>query len=129
MTERDRSRVQAAEMRYLLAVVGRTILDRIPSSVTREELGVEPLLLHVERGQMKWLGHVLRMGQYCLVRRICEATPVGNRPRGRPRLRWRDSLLKVCERADLGGWADVCRPVEDRDRWRALARGLTPRLP
>ncbi|TWW59217.1 General transcription factor II-I repeat domain-containing protein 2 [Takifugu flavidus] len=35
--------------------------DRVRSSAIREELGVEPLLLCVERSQMRWLGHLVRM--------------------------------------------------------------------
>ncbi|KAI3370284.1 hypothetical protein L3Q82_024458 [Scortum barcoo] len=35
----------------------------------REELGVEPLLLHIERSQLRWLGHLFRM-------------PPGRLPRG-----------------------------------------------
>ncbi|KAK3568863.1 hypothetical protein QTP86_018965 [Hemibagrus guttatus] len=44
MTERVRSRIQAAEMSFLRRVAGRSLRDRVRSSVTREELGVEPLL-------------------------------------------------------------------------------------
>ncbi|KAK3559606.1 hypothetical protein QTP86_013548 [Hemibagrus guttatus] len=61
MTERVRSWIQAAEMSFLRRVVGRSLRDRVRSSVTREELGVEPLLLHIERGQLRWLGHLFRM--------------------------------------------------------------------
>ncbi|KAK3509762.1 hypothetical protein QTP70_008395 [Hemibagrus guttatus] len=61
MTERVRSRIQAAEMSFLCRVAGRSLRDRVRSSVTREELRVEPLLLHIERGQLRWLGHLFRM--------------------------------------------------------------------
>ncbi|KAJ0016146.1 hypothetical protein NQD34_014436 [Periophthalmus magnuspinnatus] len=44
MTERTRSRIQAAEMGFLRRVAGCTLRDRVRSSVTREELRVEPLL-------------------------------------------------------------------------------------
>ncbi len=56
MTERTRSRIQAAEMSFLRRVAGRSLRDRVRSSVTREELRVEPLVLHIERGQLRWLG-------------------------------------------------------------------------
>ena len=52
MTERTRSRIQAVEMSFLRRVAGRSLRDRVRSSATREELGVEPLLLHVERNQL-----------------------------------------------------------------------------
>ena len=61
MTERIRSRIQAAEMSFLCRVAGRSLRDRVRSSVTREELGVEPLLLHIERSQLRWLGHLFWM--------------------------------------------------------------------
>ncbi|KAK3520189.1 hypothetical protein QTP70_017925 [Hemibagrus guttatus] len=61
MTERIRSRIQEAEMSFLRRVVGRSLRDRVRSSVTREELGVQPLFLHIERGQLRWLGHLFRM--------------------------------------------------------------------
>ena len=61
MTERIRSRIQAAEMSFLRRVAGCSLRDRVRSSVTREELGVEPLLLHIERSQLRWLGHLYRM--------------------------------------------------------------------
>ncbi|KAK7929811.1 hypothetical protein WMY93_006206 [Mugilogobius chulae] len=48
-------------MSFLRRVAGRSLRDRVRSSVTREELGVEPLLLHIERGQLRWLGHLYRM--------------------------------------------------------------------
>ncbi|MPV02360.1 hypothetical protein FVA96_24530 [Escherichia coli] len=49
MTERTRSRVQAAEMGFLRRAAGVSLRDRVRSSVIREELGVEPLLLCLEK--------------------------------------------------------------------------------
>ncbi len=88
MTERTRSRIQAAEMSFLRRVAGRSLRDRVRSSVTREELRVEPLLLHIERGQLRWLGHLFRMPPGRLPGKVFRARPTGRRPRGRPRTRW-----------------------------------------
>ncbi len=49
MTERTRSRIQAAEMSFLHRVAGCSLRDRVRSSVIREELRVESLLLDIER--------------------------------------------------------------------------------
>lgn len=35
--------------------------DRLRRSVPWEELGVKPLFLHIERSQLRWLGHLFRM--------------------------------------------------------------------
>ncbi|TWW64601.1 hypothetical protein D4764_22G0002480 [Takifugu flavidus] len=79
MTERTRSRVQAAKM----------------SSAIREELGVEPLLLRVERNQMRWLGHPVRMPPGRLPGEVFRACPSGRRPPGRPRTRWRNYVSRL----------------------------------
>ncbi|KAI3371037.1 hypothetical protein L3Q82_023518 [Scortum barcoo] len=99
MTERTRSRIQAAEMSFLRRVAGRSLRDRVRSSVTREELGgrpVEPLLLHIERSQLRrWLQHLFRMPPGRLPREVFQACPTGRRPRGRPRTCWRDYASRL----------------------------------
>ncbi|KAK3524132.1 hypothetical protein QTP70_018031, partial [Hemibagrus guttatus] len=95
MTERVRSRIQAAEMSFLRRVAGRSLRDRVRSSVTREELGVQPLLLHIERGQLRWLGHLFRMPPGRLPGGVFWACSTGKRPRGRLRKRWRDYVSRL----------------------------------
>ena len=60
MTERTRSRKQSAEMGFLRRVAGISLMDRVRSSVIREGLGVEPLLLCIERSQLRWFWHLVR---------------------------------------------------------------------
>ena len=73
MTERTRSRVQAAEMGFLRRVAGVSLRDRVRSSVIREGLGVEPLLLCVERSQLRWFRHLVRMPPGRLPREVFQA--------------------------------------------------------
>ncbi|TWW77626.1 Ventricular zone-expressed PH domain-containing protein [Takifugu flavidus] len=61
MTERMRSRIQATEMSFLHRVAGLSLRDRVRSPDIREELGIEPLLLYIERSQLGWLRHLARM--------------------------------------------------------------------
>uniref|UniRef100_A0AAV2JL93 ribonuclease H n=1 Tax=Knipowitschia caucasica TaxID=637954 RepID=A0AAV2JL93_KNICA len=127
MTERTRSRIQAVEMSFLRRVAGRSLRDRVRSSVTREELGVEPLLLHVERNQLRWLGHLFRMLPGRLPGEVFRARPTGRRPRGRPRTRWRDYVSQLAwERlgVPLDELEEVC---VDREVWASLLRLLPPR--
>ncbi|KAK7922378.1 hypothetical protein WMY93_009280 [Mugilogobius chulae] len=101
--------------------------DRVRSSVTREELGVEPLLLHVERSQLRWLGHLFRMPPGRLPGEVFRASPTGRRPRGRPRTRWRDYVSRLAwERLGIPPeeLAEVCG---DREVWASLLRLLPPR--
>ncbi|GAA6106566.1 receptor-type tyrosine-protein phosphatase F-like, partial [Tachysurus ichikawai] len=127
MTERTRSRIQAAEMSFLRRVAGRSLRDRVRSSVTREELRVEPLLLHIERSQLRWLGHLFRMPPGRLPGEVFRACPTGRRPRGRPRTRWRDYVSRLA-------WERLGIPPEEleevsgeREVWASLLRLLPPR--
>ena len=61
VTERTRSRIQAAEMSFLRRVAGLSLRDRVRSLDIRERLRVEPLLLRIERSQLRWFGHLVRM--------------------------------------------------------------------
>ncbi|TWW67388.1 hypothetical protein D4764_02G0004290 [Takifugu flavidus] len=95
MTERMRSWIQAAEMSFLRRVAGLSLRDRVRSSDIREELGVEPLLLHIERSHLGWLGHLARMPSGRLPLEVFRTGPTGRRPRGRPRTRWRDYISRL----------------------------------
>ncbi|TWW52999.1 R2DM Retrovirus-related Pol polyprotein from type II retrotransposable element, partial [Takifugu flavidus] len=76
-------------------VAGLSLRDRVRSSAIREELGVESLLLRVERSQMRWLGHLVRMPPGRLPGEVFRACPSGRRPPGRPRTRWRDYVSRL----------------------------------
>ncbi|TWW71143.1 hypothetical protein D4764_17G0006260 [Takifugu flavidus] len=127
MTERTRSRVQAAEMSFLRRVAGLSLRDRVRSSAIWEELGVEPLLLRIERSQMRWLGHLVRMPPGRLPGEVFRACPSGRRPPGRPRTCWRDCVSRlVWER--LGIPPDELEEVAgEREVWASLLRLLPPR--
>ena len=127
VTERTRSRVQAAEMSFLCRVAGLSFRDRVRSLVIREELRVDPLLLCIERSQMRWLGHLVRMPPGRLPGEMFRARPTGRRPRGRPRTRWRDYVSRLA-------WERLGIPQEELDEvagerkvWAPLLRLLPPR--
>lgn len=53
--------IQGVKMSIFHRVAVCSLRDRVRSSVTWEELGVEPLLFHVKRNQLRWLDHLLRL--------------------------------------------------------------------
>ncbi|KAI3362885.1 hypothetical protein L3Q82_001925 [Scortum barcoo] len=115
-------------MSFLRRVAGRSLRDRVRSSVTREELGVEPLLLHIERSQLRWLGHLFRMPPGRLPREVFQACPTGRRPQGKTQ----DTLERLCLSAGLG--TPRGPPGEEleevsgvREVWASLLRLLPPR--
>ncbi|KAI3356712.1 hypothetical protein L3Q82_003310 [Scortum barcoo] len=79
MTEKDKIADTSGRNEFPPGVAGRSLRDRVRSSVTREELGVEPLLLllRIERSQLRWLGHLFRMPPGRLPREVFQACPIG----------------------------------------------------
>ncbi|TWW63643.1 hypothetical protein D4764_03G0006510 [Takifugu flavidus] len=101
-------------MSFLRRVAGLSLRDRVRSSAIREELGVEPLLLCIERSQMRCLGHLVRMPPGHLPGEVFRACPSGRRPPGRTRTRWRDYVSRLVwerlgippERAGRSSWGE-----------------------
>ena len=128
MTERVLSQVQASEMRFLRRIEGVTLFNKVRSSEIRKSLNIKPLLLRIERSQLRWFGHVSRMPQERLPKHALHAKANERRPVGRPRTRWTDYI------EDLGWNRLGLRPsemmdvMEDREVWR-LNLELLPRNP
>jgi hypothetical protein len=60
-------------------------VDRIRNKIIRETVGIQPTQEYVERSQLRWCGHVNRMDDKRIVKRVYEERETGKRPRGRPR--------------------------------------------
>ena len=89
LKEKEKSRLQATEMRVLRKITGVSRLDHIRNETVRERLGLEPVLKKVERRRECWKEKVeSRKGS--VVEKVLMGEGVGKRPRGRPRKRWRD---------------------------------------
>ena len=66
-----------------------------------------------------WVGHRERRGLY----RVLVRKPDGERPLGRPRRRWEDSIKMDLQEVTYGGmdWIEL---AQDRDSWRALVTAV-----
>jgi len=114
-------------MIFLRWVAGLNLTDRVRSSDIRRELGVEPLLLHIERSQLRWFMHLIRMSPGRLPLEGFRARPSGRRPRGRLRTRWRDYISRLA-------WERLRIPKDElesvageKEAWGALLSRLPPR--
>ena len=80
MTKRVQSQVQASEMSFLRKIEGVALFDKVRSSEIRKSVNIEPLLLRIERPQLRWFGHVSRMPQERLPKQDLLAKANGRRP-------------------------------------------------
>ena len=73
----------------------------------------EQLILgRIQRRQLKWYGHLLRMEDICWPKKIYQWAPHGRRRRGRPQQSWRNQLT------DFMGSRNMEDMAEDRHLWR-----------
>ena len=95
-------------------------MDRVRIEEVHRRAGIErELASRADQRVLRWFGHVERMDEYRLARRVLMAEVSGGRERGRPRLGWMDG-----EKVDLGNRGmtmDAARQfAKDRKEWRAL---------
>ena len=86
----------------------------------RELSRLPPITSFVKSQRLRWAGHVARMADDALPRRVLDGIPEGRRPLGRPRLRWSDCVkqdLQLLGVADPERWREM---AQDRRRWRLL---------
>ena len=80
MTEKVRSQAQASEMRFLRRIERVIIFNKVRSSEVRKSLIIEPLLLRIDRSQLRWFGYVSRMTQERIPKQALLAKANGRRP-------------------------------------------------
>ena len=123
LTSRTRSKVQAAEMKVLRLIKGVTRMDRIRNVNIRNELEIVDILKLIERGQLRWFGHVKRMENDRYPRKFLEWQPDGTRPVGRPKKRWRENVDSAMRRRGYSiQQVEDGLLYEDRQRWRHFLR-------
>ena len=87
--------------------------DKIRNNVIKKINVTSSLLEDTKTKQLKWNGHVQRMEEGRLPKKVMKWTPPGRRKRGRPKLTWAEEIRGVMEEKVLKeeDW-------NDRDNWR-----------
>ena len=73
----------------------------------------------IKSQRLRWLGHVERMSELRLAKRMYKARMTGRRKQGRPRNRWRDEIEQDLRRMDVRGWSGKAK---DRESWKQVVQ-------
>jgi hypothetical protein len=93
---------------------------RIRSNQELEEiLGGEDIVKFVKSRRLAWLGHVERMEEERMLRKLLHGRMEGRRRRGRPRKRWLHDLEEDLRVMQVGRWWEKVRSKEE---WRRVVR-------
>lgn len=117
LTNRQKSKIQAVEMKYLRRVVGKTRLDRIRNTQIREELDMKPVTEFIEQRQLSWWGHIQRMSDDRPVKQVYEARIQTKRRRGRPKQTWNKVVGDILQKRGKT-WKEAVAMTRDRSEWR-----------
>ena len=120
MRSAERRKVNVLEMKCLRSLVGVSRMDRVSTEEVRRKAGIErELASRADQRVLRWFGHVERMDEYRVARRVLMAEVSGGRVRGRPRLAWMDGVkVALGNRRMTVEAARHCS--KDRKEWRAL---------
>ena len=100
------------EMKCLRSLVGVSRMDGVRNEEVRRRAGIErELASRADQRVLRWFGHVERMDEYRMARRVLKGVDDGSKWR----LGWMDSV-KVA----LGNRGMTVEAAKDRKEWRAL---------
>lgn len=119
LTSAMKSKIQAAEMKYLRAVKGVTKQEHIRNQDIRDELQTIPTLEVIKKKQMSWWGHLQRAEDTKPVKQIWEAKIKYNRGRGRPPKTWNQEIGNILKEKEID-WKEARRLAQNRTEWRKI---------
>ena len=95
-------------------------MDRVRNEEVRMRAGIEwELASRADQRALRWSGHVERMDEYRMARRVLMVEVSGGRVRGRPRLGWMYGVKVAL--LNRGMTVDpACQCIKDLKEWRAL---------
>ena len=67
----------------------------------------------IKAQRIRWLGHVKRMEEGAMPRKMMEGRPFVGRRKGRPRLRWMDDAVADLKAMGIKEWMET---MQDREK-------------
>ena len=101
-------------------MTGVSQLDRVTNEVVRVRTGVRrELAARVDMNVLRWFGHVERMDNERLLKKVMNVKVDWRSARGRPRFGWMDGVKRALnDRED--GYQEASERVRNRNEWQMI---------
>ena len=116
----ERQKLNVFEMKCLRSTTGVSRLDRVRNEVVRARTGVRrELAARVDVNVLRWFGHVTRMDDEQLLKKVMNAKVGRRSARGRPRFGWMDGVKRALNdrRMDI---REASERARNRNEWRMI---------
>jgi hypothetical protein len=81
------------------------------------------IINHTKAQRFSWFGHLQRMLEDRMVKRVYTWKPMLTRPLGRPKNRWEDDTINDMKKLKIKNWTGC---IQDRNKWKLyVERGKT----
>ena len=124
-SDKDYARLNVFNTKRLRSIVGMSRLE-ISNERLYKMTGMCPLENMVRKYRLRWLGHVRRMDDSRIPKRVLFGEVVGGKQGpGRPKANWMNCVEKDCQKCNIpsGQWQALSK---DRTKWLGLISYLTP---
>jgi hypothetical protein len=103
LTAKDKNNQRIFESQILRKIFGPVNTDSVWRIRNNREIdslieGAD-IVRFIKAQRIKWLGHIQRMDQARLIRKLLDWKPVKTRPVGKPRQRWQEYVLEELKKA------------------------------
>ena len=112
------SKLNSTEMDYWRRPARISRKDKIRNIIIKQKMNVTRSLLDdIKTKQLKWYGHVQRMEEGRLPKKVIKWSPPGRRKRGRPKATWAEGIRELLREKGL-----IEEDWNDRDKWKKNIR-------
>jgi hypothetical protein len=120
LKENIKTKLRVFERKVLRRIYGPTKVSdgtwRIKSNEELNKLIVNKYVINYIKAQRRaWFGHVYRMPDISMVKKVYEWSPALTRSLGRPKNRWKDDVKSDVTNMKITNWRDCIR---NRPKWK-----------
>jgi len=120
LKENIKTKLRVFERKVLRRIYGPTKESdgtwRIKSNEELNRLiGNKNIINYMKAQRLAWFGHIHRMPDNSIVKKVCEWSPTLTRSLGRPKNRWEDDVKSDITNMKITNWRDCIR---NRPKWK-----------